>query len=1340
MSTTPPPEPPHHESAAEQVRELAHEIQHEIEDAVEHMPPPVRWTLRRIVALVLISLVSLLVVAVVSVILYLANRTEWVAQEVTVVINQTLARRSNVVLEMADLRGNPLTGLRAVRPRVRFRDRKGPPLLEARALTIRYGAWSLATGGGAPIVIELDQPVLRIDRDADGRWRLPSWRAKPARGAARPRTFDVRIVRGLMELPDPYGRIERLDVAARVRTDGGTRVDVQHVSWASGPWGSRLARLDGTVEAADTVRVRIAHLESGDLALRGVVEWKAGERERRAHVEVDRVRWAWLAAVFRNGAFDVPGEGRLVADLRHAGGWSGTLHGAGTWNGLAAEGGGRIQERPPGGWEVEGLEARSAAGDLQGRLSYDHAGWAVSGTVERGDPAGWGALHLTGWPHGKLRGRFIYAVETRRHFSRLDARLAESELAGWRADSAHVRVEVPASGQVSFEVRMLRRGGVARLSGASDSAGWSGRYQVEDYALDEWPDGRATGIRGTLTHGEGTVAGRPAGLFVTGALRGRSTDWLGARVRDWRLDGVDGRLVPTPDLRASAQFADLSFLGVHFDSAAVALGLGDQRVALRDVAAYAGDTLVTLAGETRWDSAGWSARFDRAAMRSSQFGWTAEPPVELAGDPRGVTFQRMTLRDSLARVEMAGRWAAPGGVYDWTATGAGIDLRRLGLPKDLGLGGTAAGDPRWSLDARASGPAFQNHRGDSLELELAGGPSLVSVRSLRFAVAGGVIEARGEVAGMPSAWPDSLTPPRVVEWLRSGERWGLDVGARSMRLDGLGRISTAASGWSGRLSGSARVSGRPDRPEFTLDLTGEPIAYSGYRVDRAEAHAAYRDGTLEVRELRTTTGPTTSTASGHMPIVLALGRKPELPEKPMHWEVQIPRGDLSVVPAFVPQIGAASGGFELAARVEGTPGHPDLDGVLRVRNGLVRMAAREEVLEGVSADFRLDESRLTLDSLTAREGRRGRVRARGAVELSGTALKGYGFDLTLRDFTATETGLYAAEFDADLRVTNGRRVRGVSVPQVTGRVDVDRAAILLDFTKQTENEVLAASAQPLFWTYRIDLLAKDKLKWTPTDADIEFNADLTVEQTLDSLLVYGDLHAIRGTYYFLSTRFKVERADLAFDNAEGGVNPVIDAVATTRITGTSGDIQSTSSNQTHTVTVTITGRAKEPAVVFTSDPDDWDESQILREITVPTGSTAGATAGGSVDSYLTRAINRSLNAELERAFRGYLNDWQLEREKGGLFDPAAGAYIVSVSSQPLRNVNLRYHQRLATGVESQSPQAVEDPFQQKVEAEYRLSRFFYIGSELVRRLQTPSGTTSASGTDFNVKLKARWEY
>jgi hypothetical protein len=1339
---------------------IVEELQSEIAHAVEHVPKPVRWTVRKLVLLVGASLVALVVIAIVSVLLYFGNRTEVLAHELVLLVNGTLAQRSDLALDFADVRGNPLREVRLVRARVRFRDDEGPVLLESPSIRIRYSPWGILSGSRRAIEVDLDRPVIRLGRRPDGTIRLPIWKSsgKPPQPG---RSFDVRLRLhgGSMNAPAPLSDLLGLDLDAGIAIAGGTQVRIHQLRWRRGFYDTRDLSLIGEMSAGDSVQFEVERLQTPDFSLIARGGWRKGTRERVIHAEVRDLRWMWLAQVTKNHTLEVPGSGRIVVDAKGDTSWSGVFHADVQWNGEPAKGGGGFT------WShrrlvLNPLRAQSTVGNLDGALVWSKLGWQINGHVEHSDPTRWAAINIPGWPAGDLNGELAYRVDTRSApVARLEAVLAPSELGGWSADRANVTVAFPAVGPDSFRVLMERRGGTMTLLGAAEHGAWNGRYTIENLPLDEWPDGRRSGLKGTLGHGEGTVHGENGTLAVTGELDGHSTDWLGARIGKWKLHSVQGVLLPKPDLTTTAALDNVLFLAIPFDSAALDLHLLDQAADLTAVRAQAGDTVMTMAGRAAWTERGWRLSLDRAAAKSLQFDWTANAPVLLSGDPQGVNFDRLSAADRDARLDVTGRWAGPGGRYDWRMRTESLDLARIGLPVELGLVGRLdgalevhgpSGNPSWSYEGSFSRPGFQGHRADSLVLSLAGRPHELEVRRAALRLGDGTLDAQGAFHEIAEAWPDTLTAPRIQAWLTRAGRWNGEMRVADFPLERLEGLAPKAKGWAGRLSGRLAVAGSPARPELDANAAAKALGYEGYRVDDMTAKVVYRPERLEVNELRLTRANLTSTASGYMPLVLRAGETPKVPDAPMSWRVEIPNGDLAVLPLFIQQFGSAAGRFELKAMVEGTPRRPELTGDLKVRDGQLRMAGREEALEQVSANFKLDEARITLDSLSARQGARGRVFAHGAVELAGAGIKSYAFDVRLREFTALETGLYAAQFDGDFRVTDGVRLRRQIVPHVEGRADVRRAVILFDFANQSEMQRIAATTQPLFWTYRIQVEANNNLHWQPPDGDIEFNANLNLEQTAQDLIMYGEMHALRGYYWFLSNRFTIENADLTFDNVEG-VNPLIEATATTRVQPSllpaSNGLSSTDSRpEPHVVTVSITGRADEPVISFASQPSDWDENQILRELTLIAPVTAGNTVnvgalGDPVENYLTRAINRTLSTEMSRVFQGYVNEWELQREQGGIWG-GTGEVIVSVGGQITPQLAWRYRQRVpGLGRETPASGLTTNPFERDVEAEFRLNRFFYITSEVTqRRSLGATQTVAAPGADFNLNLKARWEY
>ena len=1381
MSPLEPPDPPppaepaapgpdarHREGVVEAVREEMRELHGRVEDAVEQaLPPRARRSAGRIAWLIVLSALGLVVVTASAGLIWLTRHTEYVAGHLTVVINRVLAERSDLVLDVQDVRGNPFRSVRIVEPRLRFRGEGGPVVLEARSMSLSYAPWDLAFGRTRSLEVRLERPVVRLVRGADGRLRLPAWRAGPKRvGPAR--EFDVRLTLAdaTIELPDTSLGVRGLELTARAQLGRGERVEIERMRWARGPWDSRLEDLRGRFTAGDSARFEVTSLRTGEVELTAHGGWRAGAPARFAHVELKRVRWSWLAKVFANRLFDVSGQGAGRFDLRFERGVSGAGTAEAVWDSVPLQARAEFRWRD-GRLTVGPLLGTSPAGTFDGRVAYTASDLDVSGQVTRGDPVHWHAIGLRGWPSGDLAGRMHYwSWRKGPAGSRFEATLGGSVLAGWRADSAQVRVDAPSDLPGTFAVTMWRRGGHMELDADMDRGAWQGAWKAERFPLEEWPDGRASGIRGLLGSGSGTAESRDGALRVTGALAGSPVSWLGFEASSWSLDAVSGTLLPRPDVALpEVRLRDVSYLGVHFDSARARVRVGDGTARLEDVVAAAGDTVVAVAGDCRWGRAGWTTTLERARARSRQFDWRAEGRLELAGDAEGVTFRRFAARDSASRLEAAGRWAVPGGSYDWTGRATALDLGRLGLPPEWELSGSAdavltvsgrAGDPRWAFEALARRPGALGHSGDSARLVLAGAPGSLAVRDFAYRLGGGSL--RGELAfdGTRAAWPDTLTAPGVRDWLATAASWRGRLVAETFPLDRLGRLLPGARGLNGRLGGVLEIAGRPDAPDLGLRAEAAPLGRDSLVADRVELRAGFRDERLRVAELRLRRGDAVSTASGDMPLRLGLGALPAVPEAPMSWRLDLADLDLAVLPYLAPQLAAARGRLELHATVGGTPQRPDLRGTAAVRDGEALMVGRSELVTGLRADFRLDETRITMDSLFARSGRRGTVRADGVVELEGARVGHYEFRLAMDDFTVVEPGLYAAEFDAPrLRVTDGPGVDGGTLPHVEGDLFLRGARVLFDFTNQNETQQLAARTQPLYWTYRVRLQAANNLRWQPPDGDIEFSADLTLEQTPKTLNIFGDLNALRGTYDFLSNRFAIRQADLTFDNV-GGLNPVLDIVATTTVlpvagatsgNGLSGGSASSDRPRPHRITVTITGRADAPTIAFESDPADWDQPTILSQLTVGRflgGGTVVSQLSDPLDSYVTRMINAQLSPLLSRTFLRDVGQWQLEREQGGLFG-GRGDLFVTVAHQFNPRVQVSYKQRVP-GLERSGAEALtvsgtdQGLLERNVAAEYRINRFFYVTTELAqRRLQT-SAALPTLVPEFNVNLKARWEY
>ena len=164
-------------------------------------------------------------------------------------------------------------------------------------------------------------------------------------------------------------------------------------------------------------------------------------------------------------------------------------------------------------------------------------------------------------------------------------------------------------------------------------------------------------------------------------------------------------------------------------------------------------------------------------------------------------------------------------------------------------------------------------------------------------------------------------------------------------------------------------------------------------------------------------------------------------------------------------------------------------------------------------------------------------------------------------------------------------------------------------------------------------------------------------------------------------------------------------------------------------------------MTFASNEGTWDQPAILRALTYgPFAYGEAGTAGERLaDDWVTRNLNRQLSSEMSRIFQGYVNEWELARESGGLFRGEGDVYL-KVGSQVSRNLNVAYRQRVPGFTRAPDPtNTTTRAFERDVEAQYRLNRFFYISTEVTQRRQQ-SGATNAQPPEYNVSLKARWEY
>ena len=170
----------------------------------------------------------------------------------------------------------------------------------------------------------------------------------------------------------------------------------------------------------------------------------------------------------------------------------------------------------------------------------------------------------------------------------------------------------------------------------------------------------------------------------------------------------------------------------------------------------------------------------------------------------------------------------------------------------------------------------------------------------------------------------------------------------------------------------------------------------------------------------------------------------------------------------------------------------------------------------------------------------------------------------------------------------------------------------------------------------------------------------------------------------------------------------------------------------------LSGRSSQPVIELSSS-SGWDQREILGELTYGRFAGSGVSPTDPVSNYLTRQLSNQLSRDLSKFFNDAVNQWELEREQGELFG-GQGGVVMRVGGALTPRTSWVYRQKLP-GLDR--PFAVTPVgttlFDRDVEVQYRINRFIYATTELTQRRLGVS-QTGQPGTDFNVNLKARWEY
>ncbi len=362
------------------------------------------------------------------------------------------------------------------------------------------------------------------------------------------------------------------------------------------------------------------------------------------------------------------------------------------------------------------------------------------------------------------------------------------------------------------------------------------------------------------------------------------------------------------------------------------------------------------------------------------------------------------------------------------------------------------------------------------------------------------------------------------------EEMSLQVQFTNILAETWADLFLAPGKFKGIFSGRAHLGGSFQYPRMELSGTIDSINYMTVNLGKMDLNIAYAYQNLQINHLNLSNPEAKYTWSGYAPIDLSFYRtKERLKDLPQRIIFQGEGNGFSLIHLFIPDIEYLTGDFSSNIQIEGTPIHPQLNGLLKLEKGILKATELQNPLTNVKAVIRMVNQDIYFDEAVGFI-EKGKVTARGSINVKDIAT--FEYDLALEG-----KNLPFSYEDLDLTGVAGLSltVTGETPPLVGGQIIIQQANYQEPFGSSSGSgyyiSQVPANAEEL-WNWDFSVLALNNLWVNNTDMRAEFGGEVLVTRQEGELRLLGSLQVLRGKYFLPGTTFDIEEGELIFDNIE----------------------------------------------------------------------------------------------------------------------------------------------------------------------------------------------------------------
>ena len=365
----------------------------------------------------------------------------------------------------------------------------------------------------------------------------------------------------------------------------------------------------------------------------------------------------------------------------------------------------------------------------------------------------------------------------------------------------------------------------------------------------------------------------------------------------------------------------------------------------------------------------------------------------------------------------------------------------------------------------------------------------------------------------------------------------------------------------GYVSCLADATGSLIYPSFDLTGTVDSLTYRGLRLGDLTISAEYGGRILRIDSVVVLSDSGRYYGSGYLNADLALVHDSldRLPDLPLDMEFSAEDTEFDLVSLMLPSVEQLSGKFWADFRLFGTPSDPHLEGEMYLRRARLKYFDLVQYIFTDSASVTMEDNRIVINRLEAyvldeKKNRRSYAYIEGDILLK--SLENFVYDL---DISIPREFPFAYELDDIQGLIEGElQVRGETPPTIYGDINVISARYRVPFAEPDEGSpILSAFSAQDSWNLDINIDIISNYWIENEDVDAEFAGEINLIRERGQYRFVGGMNILRGRAFLFDKTFRLEdNSTITFEDIEY-FNPRLDVYATTYITGSRIDVEST---------------------------------------------------------------------------------------------------------------------------------------------------------------------------------------